>query len=99
MNIPKEIIEKAIEGNYEGLTQHDLDTDNYNAETWYKIALDPSFWQALFPYNALDGHDDRECNCLKRYEWKEEAHNFYDLVLTEGDTDAFWHEILSAHTQ
>jgi hypothetical protein len=61
----------------------------------YKIALDPSFWQALG--KALGWEKaNRETRTEIWLEWKWNAHRFYDLVLTGGDTEKIWKELLNS---
>lgn len=89
--------------------------------SWERIALDPSFWQALgkaLGWNAgeiKDGiceicgepmppgeemfkYHGYSSNCPKPpieiTLWKEQAQEFYDLILTGGDTEKFWEELL-----
>jgi hypothetical protein len=65
-----------------------------------EIALDSSFWQSLG--KAL-GWEDYEgwttcANCgqtLNNDCWKRKAEDFYDLILTGGDTEKFWEELLA----
>jgi hypothetical protein len=51
--------------------------------TEHEIALDPTFWQAL----------GKALGWIKEYWWPR-AMKFYDLILTGGDTDAYWNELL-----
>lgn len=32
-------------------------------------------------------------------QWKTEAHNFFDLLLTSGDTKRFWEDLLTTNTK
>ena len=54
------------------------------------FVLELGFWQALG--KALgskcpnEGHKAEYCG----YAWKFYAHQYFDLVLTNGDTEAFW---------
>jgi len=101
MNIPKEIIEKAIEGGWKrweylgesyGLASQDFNRDFYeilseNKNDQCLISLDPTFWQALG--KALgwkEAHDPTRND----YTWVGHAHRFYDLILTNQDTKEFW---------
>lgn len=99
MTIPKEAIEKAIEGGWTtpllranpkadiaGL----LDTGHFEREQ-EKIALDPSFWQALGKALGWRLEDDKWSS--PRH-WRKFVHRFLDVVLTSGDTDGFWSELL-----
>lgn len=101
--IPKQAIEKAIEGGFKinpvilnewgGVIMHDLACE---------LTCDPSFWQALG--KALEWSEEHftscaiwktgECDCSAKDEWKEKAKEFYDLILERKDTTAFWEEIL-----
>lgn len=55
-----------------------------------QIALDPLFWQALGKALGWDGWS------VQFYgdEWLFHAHQYFDLVLTGGDTEAFWKELI-----
>lgn len=65
---------------------------------WEEIALDPIFWQALgkalgwyewpLKHRPVDLADlDFKCPLCN-------AHRFYDLILTEGEPEQFWKELL-----
>jgi|SRR5579871_4920013 len=97
MIIPKAAIEKALEGGWKRA--------NYSPG-WapasmaanivvYQVALDPSFWQALG--KALKEGDLKETwpNGTTYYPWQRIALDFYDLILTGGDTEEFWEELLA----
>lgn len=68
-----------------------------------EIALDPSFWQALGKtkgwgkpvgeWSFQNRQDDMPMRPTAH--WRNEAHFFYDLILTGGNTDEFWQSILS----
>ena len=85
--IPKQAIEKAIEGGWkpDKITM-------YGAQEWRDLfALDPTFWQSLG--KALGWRDfvDDE-NVMSAYfgeTWRYNAMRFYDLILTGGDLEAF----------
>lgn len=92
MNIPKEVIEKAIEGGW---------VSEYPQEgTWlanyenYRAALDPTFWQSLGKSLGWDSH---MLMWVGTYydEWQYRAMRFYDLILQGKDTNNFWKEILN----
>lgn len=73
--IPKQAIEKAIEGgwkNSENIYPH-----------WSVIAFDKTFWQALG--KALGWEE---------LDWIPYGQHFAKVILTGGDTEAFWKEIL-----
>ena len=75
---------------------------------WQEIALDPLFWQALgnrlmwSEKGALEIFEKNEKvkTIHKRFEvsatplWKHYAFEFYNLILTNGDTEYFWEELL-----
>jgi hypothetical protein len=116
MQIPREIIEKAIAGGWahsgKRVRRVTLDDKERTPETytveigdteleyckymmWQAVALDPHFWQALgkelgWPQiSAYSRESDNEHET-----WRMTALSFYDLILTGGDTDAFWRELL-----
>lgn len=76
----------------------------------YKVALDPSFWQGLGKALGWEMAKECPCchkeyeycrcdNCSiqeggKYIEWQANARGFYDLILTGGDTKAYWQDIL-----
>lgn len=68
-------------------------------ERWQEIVLDPTFWQTLgkaLGWGEADtGLDDQMFFWMP--EWKRNAHEFYDLILTDQPTDKFWDEILSTN--
>lgn len=124
--IPKQVIEKAIEGGWSilGLTgqmtfswswrinpfhpeqeimvvqddigePHDLD--------YYQTVLDPTFWQALgkaLGWKEVEtewrhaNSNTSEVYSFSNERWANEAHSFYDLILTRGDTETYWNELL-----
>jgi hypothetical protein len=90
--IPKQAIEKAIEGgwleaNQPWLQQH-LMSDSYH------IALDPSFWQALGKALGKENHMEALAHDWDVPWWRGQALNFYDLILTGDDTEKFWADLL-----
>jgi hypothetical protein len=102
--IPKTVIEKAIEGGW----QPNFSAERYWPPSaieailvkpkfkWRLIALDPTFWQALG--KALGGKNWTQKEYIDEREveaWFANAINFYWLILTNGDTDKFWNELLS----
>lgn len=98
MTIPKAAIEKAIEEGWK--PDHKAQMMHLNeGEGFYNtiqvgdhIALDPTFWQALGKALGLsEAHGENEYFCRH---WSHRAHEFYDLILTGGDTERFWAEIL-----
>lgn len=54
-----------------------------------QIALDPLFWQA---FGKSCGWKPEPIADFPK--WKYMAKAFYDLILTGGDTDAYWNELL-----
>ena len=59
-----------------------------------QIALDPSFWQSLGKTLGWEKcAEGCEGDC-KVGVWKKKARRFYDLILTGGDTEKFWDELL-----
>lgn len=93
MNIPKEILEKAIEG---GWNSKGFNLNEWGGEIMHDasciIALDPSFWSALG--KAFGWEKGIDTYPYKNIAPFEKAHKFYDLILTGGDTDSFWQEVL-----
>ena len=108
--IPKQAIEKAIEGKFDwrdllGVREElSLQEDHFGMmqRDWWRLSLTPSFWQALA--KALELSEEHftscaiwktgECDCSAKDEWKEKAKEFYDLILERKGTTAFWEEIL-----
>ncbi len=74
----------------------------------YKILFDPAFWQALG--KSLGWKEEKEMGCLWRPGEVEGvvvglvdrgtptyyAHIFFDYILDNGDTEAFWQDLLNA---
>lgn len=91
--IPKEAIEKAIEG---GWKVPYWGTNNICRE--YVFALDPAFWQTLgkaLPTKFSNPNGSGYVGAKGRVlGWKDHAMHFYDLILTGGDTKPFWDELL-----
>lgn len=105
--IPKQAIEKAIEGGWSPKYGHHSDLVDSNGEwigvensrvvSYAEIALDPTFWQALgkvLGWVRLTKVDENPTRRAAVPTCNEYAHRFYDLILTSGDTDKFWDEIL-----
>lgn len=64
---------------------------------YYKIALDPTFWQAL--EKVINPHVYTHAIYLNMRgtpmaRWQYLAQLFYDLILTEQPTEKFWQELL-----
>lgn len=112
MNIPKEAIEKAINGGWIATARKENNNADYICEHllknddvfWRCYVTDPSFWQSLgkalgwteYGEYEIDRKSDYELGLTGYYgdEWALEAHRFYDLILTGGDTEKFWQELL-----
>lgn len=110
--IPKQAIEKAIEGGWK-FRGYDFDIKFLVKKYPYHIALDRSFWQALgkalgwgekrykqsVVATLIRGGNHRAHIRMQRKptpnRWKKEALRFYDLILTGGDTEKFWAELLA----
>lgn len=83
--IPRWAIELAYKGGWHAGKQHQV-AQNVFCQAHY--ALDPLFWQALeevFGWKESIGiyGDVRPTRIIR-------AHQFYELVLTGGDTKKFW---------
>ncbi len=77
-------------------------------EEYCSIALDPLFWQAIgkalgwadwycMGPEFLWSNDEIYCRGSDSYnlnQWQYETYRFYDLILTGGDTEKFWNEIM-----
>lgn len=99
--IPKEAIEKAIEGGWrsEYLNCHIITHSDWyitvgdsrfscKGEPASTVALDPSFWQSLgkaLGWSTMENHQQS----------RREALRYYYLILTRGDTKKFWDELLA----
>ena len=101
MNIPKEAIEKAIEGGWKPNAHNEGIDWRGVIQPWQATACDPSFWQSLGKAlgwtERIDGGLKYENGFYKKLpveQWY--AHKFYDLILTGGDTEVFWKELLSS---
>lgn len=91
--IPKQAIEKAIEGGWQheikDFAEYALATFNPSGIRWQVIALDKTFWQALG--KALGWVPDYALEAG----WGHYAHMFYRLIHTGGDTEKFWADLLN----
>jgi hypothetical protein len=56
------------------------------------FALDPEFWQGLASAPGISTPHQEGFPW-----WQNTAHEFYDIVLTGGDTQKFWDELLGSH--
>ncbi len=102
MNIPKEVIDKAKEGGWKPSGLDLYKVGNVDAINKYRVVLSPEFWIALG--KALNKNESYlsplyGCDDVEGDWWWGIAMRFYDLILTGGDTDAFWQEILLAHSR
>ena len=107
--IPKSAIEKAIEGGWRPNPERTTPVTITETQHWFgqsqnltlgyaQIALDPLFWQALGKalrwakqvQSVISWHKNEVPT------WQNRAHRFYDLILTGGDTEKFWEEILKS---
>ena len=63
---------------------------------WQQIALDTSFWQALEKNVGwgASGISGARANGVEMLAWQALAHRFYDLILTGGDMEKFWADLL-----
>jgi hypothetical protein len=79
MQIPREAVEKAIEGGW----KPDVNDLFQSSERQTKIALDPSFWQALgkaLGWGETEVYSWDGKPTLTMY-WRLKADRFYDLIL------------------
>lgn len=108
--IPKEAIEKAIEGKWRKADVPHIEeqlgrlwvrfereeNERHLPIVWESdIALDPSFWHSLG--KALGWGAQVYSKRYRAYwpRYMHEAMMFYDLIITAGDTKAFWKELLA----
>lgn len=71
-----------------------------DAFTKEQTVLDPLFWQALGRALGWSNHGMDKHYCLnfpyfdwQDYDWVFYAHQYFDLVLTNGDTEKFWKDL------
>ncbi len=94
--IPKQAIARAIEGGYK------IDLDWFADLPIYahaQIVIDPIFWQALIKKAEFTFDMIWECPlCASKNgghePWLWYSHRFVSLVLTNGDIEKFWKELL-----
>lgn len=99
MQIPKEAIACAIEGGWHFkrhanqwiLEQAEEKEKGSLYATYDDAALDPEFWQAVTREKEVILQNGPHGNIPHYY-----AMRFYDLILTGGDTEVFWKELLPA---
>lgn len=89
--LPREAIEKAIEGGWANKEKCSYYDDFFH---WEFAALDPSFWQSLGKTLGWNEHDGALTHFGMEEGWRFHAIRFYDLILTDGDTKVFWDEVL-----
>ena len=87
--IPKEIYELAMKQGWEPAI---------DLIQWEINALDRDFWQALgkgLGWGLILEKDGEKIwdEDRKKSTESENAHRFFDLVLTNGDLDTFWNEL------
>lgn len=85
----------------ESVSHHWFGKSNNQTISLAVTALDPLFWQSLG--KALEWERYNRCPACSRVpspasgpfdEWHYHALYFYDLILTGGDTQAFWDDLL-----
>ena len=106
MTIPKEAIERAIQGGY---TKSDAVNSDWAlrlpSELHGMIALDPSFWKALGEVLGWAEEDELIRSCWRLsgggsympeglYHWHKTATRFCELILRRADTAEFWERLL-----
>ncbi len=82
--IPKEAILKAVKGGWKNQENTPVSLVSGYTKNWERAALDATFWQSL----------GKELEHRLTREWEDKAMEFYYLILTGGDTDKFWQELL-----
>lgn len=90
--IPREAIQKAIQGGYGG--RFDSPETILASHSQWQLALSAPFWQALskaLGWVVQSIQDPKPTN----FQWYHEAHRFYDLILRDKSTAEFWEELLS----
>lgn len=111
----EQAIKKAIEGGYrKDIVEDHADLcscggsttcagkDHYKNGNFYKICLDPLFWQAL---GKAEGWKNtgvfRACLCAEKKfhtheieEWEVRWHSFIDHLIAGKDIDSFFNELL-----
>lgn len=96
--IPKQAIERAIAGGWGGFGWGEgkwsgSRVPGIESNHWRDIALDKDFWQALGKALGWLTCDCEQKTCAARW-WLTNAQNFNTCILTGGDTDAFWRELI-----
>lgn len=104
MQIPKEVIEKAVAGGWKwssnGLSYiyygwGIADDELFDEKRFEEIALDPLFWQALGKVLGWGVYDRAMQEAAEDPDWMLIAHRFYYLILTDTPTDIFWADLLA----
>lgn len=104
MNIPKEIIEKAIEGGWlvEGASKENVEFFKKagHDRMWELVALDPTFWASLSKACGWEQEDQNTHRLIQlsgstyfpvgMRQWYKKAHEFYDLILKGKPTEEYW---------
>lgn len=98
MQIPKNVIEKAIEGGWEPSAYELGSTALLRDFEWQIFALDPTFWQCLG--KSLDWRTIKHSDLIghETVQWNNYAHHFYDLILQGKPTEEFWQSLLTNTT-
>lgn len=95
--IPDKAFDLALEGGYSRVTLNDR-------KNWQKHALNPAFFQALgkalgwsgdWGISEYRGRDNVEGRLRRVNSPEYHAHRFCDLILTGGDTQKFWDELIN----
>lgn len=92
-----EAIKLAIEGGYND-TVLQFGQIHEKDNMGRMLVLDPLFWQALGKALGKENEDytDDPFADWKYWEWwKGAAHHYCDFVLTGGDTEKFWSDLLT----
>ena len=94
--IPKNIIKKAIEGGYGNLKAHYINNvGGMDIINYHSVLLDPLFWQSLG--KALDIKFEEsfyyDFVSFDKWDWQQNALQFFNLILTGGDVDKFWADL------
>lgn len=84
--IPKNAKDKAFDGGWLPFA-----TKSY-LPGWQAIALDQTFWQCLG--KALGWEHEDTIKPMSEERWIRYARHFYDLILTGGNIQAFWNDLL-----
>ncbi len=87
--IPKQAIKKAIEGGWNPSYRERTDA--------HYTVLMPTFWQALG--KASGWQKSLTFFAVDIPSWEAQALRFHRLILTGGDLDAYWKEVLAAVRQ